>query len=426
MRCPKCQKPVNDNDNFCMSCGTSLKQSLPEPASELNSSAASNSKRPFYKNGWFWIILCAVLLLSNGSDSDEKIDLQDNDNIVSTSSTKSLQDEWIESTVLAVKIILDDSLEGTGISYDVYYQDEIFTLNIWGDGYAECATHAASGRSKYLKIWQEAVDVVESDSYIISNTLSQLGYPNVPVSVNFLSELDPNVILISAFNGDIIYNCVDIDLYNRSSAEEQASVEEGDIAKATAIVEAAVARVFSNYEVSYDGSVISAIFWEDGLALLTDKAIAGNESSLAKWNELVGSIEAFSFSVANELESAGITDIAALMMLVDDRNTDMVLVAAAGGYSFSDRVALSGETSNGSSVTQAPPTFSRSDSGSSSGISQSSAHKTTYVLNADTKKFHYSSCSFAPKSSSGNRATYTGTRAEVIAKGYSPCGHCDP
>lgn len=70
--------------------------------------------------------------------------------------------------------------------------------------------------------------------------------------------------------------------------------------------------------------------------------------------------------------------------------------------------------------TAAPVVISRNDT-----TSQITSAGTTYVLNTDSKKFHYSSCSFAPKASS-SRTTYTGTRAEVIAKGYSPCGHCDP
>lgn len=50
----------------------------------------------------------------------------------------------------------------------------------------------------------------------------------------------------------------------------------------------------------------------------------------------------------------------------------------------------------------------------------------TYVLNTNTRKFHYPSCSSADDIKPSNRSEYTGTRSEVIAKGYSPCGRCDP
>ncbi len=51
---------------------------------------------------------------------------------------------------------------------------------------------------------------------------------------------------------------------------------------------------------------------------------------------------------------------------------------------------------------------------------------TDYVLNTNTKKFHYPNCSSVKQMSEKNKAFYTGTRDEVIAKGYDPCGNCHP
>lgn len=58
--------------------------------------------------------------------------------------------------------------------------------------------------------------------------------------------------------------------------------------------------------------------------------------------------------------------------------------------------------------------------GSPSGTEQS------YVLNTNTMKFHYPSCSSAKKISSKNRKDYTGSREDLIAQGYDPCGNCHP
>ena len=58
--------------------------------------------------------------------------------------------------------------------------------------------------------------------------------------------------------------------------------------------------------------------------------------------------------------------------------------------------------------------------GSSSGGTQS------YVLNTNTMKFHYPSCSSAQKISSKNRKDYTGSREDLINQGYNPCGNCHP
>ena len=49
-----------------------------------------------------------------------------------------------------------------------------------------------------------------------------------------------------------------------------------------------------------------------------------------------------------------------------------------------------------------------------------------YILNTNTKKFHKPSCSSVDQMKESNKQTFTGTRDEVIARGYSPCGRCHP
>ena len=49
-----------------------------------------------------------------------------------------------------------------------------------------------------------------------------------------------------------------------------------------------------------------------------------------------------------------------------------------------------------------------------------------YTLNNNTMKFHYPSCRSAGKIKEENKAFFHGTRDELIARGYSPCGNCHP
>ena len=51
---------------------------------------------------------------------------------------------------------------------------------------------------------------------------------------------------------------------------------------------------------------------------------------------------------------------------------------------------------------------------------------TTYVLNTNTKKFHYPSCSSVDQMSAKNKQDFTGTREQVIAMGYDACKRCNP
>ena len=54
------------------------------------------------------------------------------------------------------------------------------------------------------------------------------------------------------------------------------------------------------------------------------------------------------------------------------------------------------------------------------------AEECDYVLNKNTMKFHYPSCSSASQIKESNREYFTGSREEVIARGFSPCGRCHP
>lgn len=49
-----------------------------------------------------------------------------------------------------------------------------------------------------------------------------------------------------------------------------------------------------------------------------------------------------------------------------------------------------------------------------------------YILNTNTGKFHKPSCSSVDQMKESNKQAYTGLREDVIARGYSPCGRCNP
>ena len=50
----------------------------------------------------------------------------------------------------------------------------------------------------------------------------------------------------------------------------------------------------------------------------------------------------------------------------------------------------------------------------------------SYILNTNTKKFHYPSCGSVRQMKDSNKQFYTGSRNDVIAKGYVPCKKCNP
>ena len=63
--------------------------------------------------------------------------------------------------------------------------------------------------------------------------------------------------------------------------------------------------------------------------------------------------------------------------------------------------------------------------GDSSASSQDTA-ASEYILNTNSKKFHLPTCPSAAKIDASNRQDYTGSRQDLLAQGYTPCGSCKP
>lgn len=68
----------------------------------------------------------------------------------------------------------------------------------------------------------------------------------------------------------------------------------------------------------------------------------------------------------------------------------------------------------------------RAESASTEPDEADGATETTYVLNTRSRKFHLPDCDSVEDIHEHNREEYTGTRDELIARGYEPCGGCHP
>ena len=95
---------------------------------------------------------------------------------------------------------------------------------------------------------------------------------------------------------------------------------------------------------------------------------------------------------------------------------------AAGESGASSSTGNAGESSDAG----ASDSGSGSTSANASDTASSSAEQHDYSLNMKNKKFHLPTCSAANDIAAANRQDFTGTRDELIAKGYSPCGICNP
>lgn len=84
-------------------------------------------------------------------------------------------------------------------------------------------------------------------------------------------------------------------------------------------------------------------------------------------------------------------------------------------------------TSNPQTTTsQETGSDAKGDSTGSSQTTESDQVTASYILNTNSKKFHYPTCSSVGQMKESNKQAYTGSRDDLIAMGYSPCGRCHP
>ena len=118
-------------------------------------------------------------------------------------------------------------------------------------------------------------------------------------------------------------------------------------------------------------------------------------------------------------------------------------------YAYNGQPGITIDYATGDSWLSSEKENSDSSSGGNSAVSQSAADKsgtqqatvqtesvketsapvstgTEYILNTNTKKFHYPSCSSVKQMKASNKKEYTGSRDDLIAQGYDPCKKCNP
>lgn len=100
--------------------------------------------------------------------------------------------------------------------------------------------------------------------------------------------------------------------------------------------------------------------------------------------------------------------------------------AAAGSASGSKADGESGSGSGDDGAGSESNTSDADGAGSNNASSQGVSEQQDYILNVKKKKFHKPDCSAASDISNANKQDFTGTRDQLIARGYSPCGICKP
>ncbi|MCD7762437.1 MAG: DNA/RNA non-specific endonuclease [Lachnospiraceae bacterium] len=100
--------------------------------------------------------------------------------------------------------------------------------------------------------------------------------------------------------------------------------------------------------------------------------------------------------------------------------------ATGDSYAESEVGAEAGESEALESEASENVTDLSNDEDSDAEVNLSDDSEVTYILNTNTKKFHYPSCPSVSQMSEKNKQEYTGSREDVISMGYEPCKNCNP
>lgn len=105
----------------------------------------------------------------------------------------------------------------------------------------------------------------------------------------------------------------------------------------------------------------------------------------------------------------------------------------AAGQSAADQAAVqaAAQTAQAAQATQAAAaqteqTAQTTQAAAAQPAAASNEQSIDYILNTNTKKFHYPNCSAVSKMKDSNKQAVNAVRSQLIAQGYSPCGICNP
>lgn len=103
-----------------------------------------------------------------------------------------------------------------------------------------------------------------------------------------------------------------------------------------------------------------------------------------------------------------------------------VLYDEYGNTGAGDSASSGGSASPRSAASSGGATESAAAVDAASSVSADDSKELTYVVNANTKKFHYPSCSSVSQIKQKNRMDTNASRDELISEGYAPCKRCNP
>lgn len=249
--------------------------------------------------------------------------------------------------------------------------------------------------------------------------------PTDPIETVIVTGPTESVIVTEPVETTIVTETTEITI-----ATEPATTPPITIEDAVQVIDKVLAENLTNYNISHKDKFISIEVWEYGIAAGIDAIAHGNTEYRDLWDELVDRYESTATSYCNLTRDMGLTDISVSINLLNDANMENTLLSVVNGvvvYNCLDDLEIQETTEP--TIPETEETLSpreQLDAILETYDAEEFNQDTTYVLNTNTKKFHYKWCSSAGDIKPSNRMEVTTSRSDVISRGYKACKRCDP
>ena len=257
MFCSNCGKQYEGK--FCPECGTPAAQSAPgvsndEPVygadlqtfPEVSESANTmpvqrgSAKSPKKKKNGCLIAIIVVVILgiigsaTGGKDSEapsssssDASSIPQSSSVVSSSVSSTPADSIPAASVdnnedssvptdtvqIGMDVVMDimrlSLSDAYGTNYTLEGDESGITISIWQDNIAMGVAAIAQGNTELRENWDTMSVSLQEMCRGVKESVAELGFPDTPVMVNLLNDLDHEKTLLSILDGEVIYDCTE-------------------------------------------------------------------------------------------------------------------------------------------------------------------------------------------------------------------------
>ena len=207
-----------------------------------------------------------------------------------------------------------------------------------------------SGKKAFYKRWWFKVfAVIVVLSALTSNNDSNAPEapeaPEMAPSTEMVEITDPVVIESQKDTGDLVEEFMETEASTEPTETVQETEEEMEeisytIDDAMALLKLSIKDNYDNYEVYNEGDMIFVNVWNDNIALGAMMAVAGNTEYKEAWNTMVNSTTNMCDAMHNLVLNCGLDNTHVTVNVVNDTNTELVLLSITDGVVMYDSVNM--------------------------------------------------------------------------------------